>query len=57
MITGDQDVLDVRMIADRVATEVKGATPLVFEGVGHNPNLENPEPFNRACVEFLGRLR
>lgn len=57
VIIGDQDVLDVRMIADRVATEVKGATQLVLEGVGHNPNLENPEAFNRACLEFLRRLR
>ncbi len=57
VITGDQDVLDVRLIANKVVADVGDATHLVLEGVGHNPNLENPEAFNRACLAFLGRLR
>lgn len=56
VITGDRDVLDVRMIGDRVAHEVPNATQLVLPGVGHNPNMEEPVSFNRACIEFLDHL-
>ena len=56
VITGDRDVLDVRMIGDRVADEVRNATQVILTGVGHNPNMEDPTSFNRACIEFLERL-
>lgn len=56
VVTGDQDVLDVGLIGDRVADDVMNATRVSLPGVGHNPNLEDPTSFNRACLEFLDGL-
>ena len=56
VITGDQDVLDVRTIGDRVAADVGNATHAVLPGVGHSPNMEDPVSFNRACLDFLEHL-
>lgn len=56
VITGDRDVLDVRMIGDRVADSVRNATRVVLSNVGHSPNMEDPASFNRACLDFLEHL-
>ncbi len=38
-----------------LAKHVKGATLTVFEQSGHAPFLEEPDAFNAALVDFLGR--
>jgi Alpha/beta hydrolase family len=37
------------------AAAVPGAQLAVIEGCGHLPNLEKPEAFNRAVIEFLDK--
>lgn len=56
-IVGDHDVLDIRMISDKIAAEVPDAQQVVVAGAGHNPNLEDPGAFNHACLSFLDRIR
>lgn len=39
--------------ADYMAAKVPGARKVVIEGAGHAPNVERPDVFNEAVVEFL----
>jgi pimeloyl-ACP methyl ester carboxylesterase len=39
------------------AAAVPGARLAVLDGCGHLPNLEKPEPFNKAVIDFLDRQR
>ncbi|MER6674143.1 alpha/beta hydrolase [Streptomyces sp. NPDC000983] len=42
--------------ADRMARTVPDGRALLLEGVGHYPNLERPEEFNRVLLDFLRAL-
>jgi pimeloyl-ACP methyl ester carboxylesterase len=53
VIVGDRDVPDMQKIANKLATEVKGARKVVIAGAGHISNMEKPEEFDRAVLEFL----
>ena len=39
--------------ADLMAAKVPDATKVVIEGAGHASNIDRPEAFNRAVVDFL----
>ncbi len=54
VVTGDEDVDDIRVIGDRLALEIPGAQRATIAGAAHLPNLEQPEDFDRIVLGFLG---
>jgi 3-oxoadipate enol-lactonase len=55
VITGDEDSLYAPQISKDMARRIPGAGLVVMKGVGHLSNLEQPEEFNQAVMEFLQR--
>jgi 3-oxoadipate enol-lactonase len=53
VIVGGVDLPDYHKAADMFTTGIARARRHVIEGVGHLPNLEAPEEFNRVVLEFL----
>jgi pimeloyl-ACP methyl ester carboxylesterase len=53
VVVGNEDVADMRVIAERLAREIEGARLEVVEGAGHLPSLERPDEVNRLLLEFL----
>jgi pimeloyl-ACP methyl ester carboxylesterase len=53
---GEQDTPDYLDIATRLAGGIAGAREVTLSGVGHVANLEDPENFNAAVLEFLDSL-
>lgn len=56
VVVGEQDVPDMRAIADTLHRSIPGAQKVVLEGVGHMANLENPASFNQAVLGFLSSI-
>jgi pimeloyl-ACP methyl ester carboxylesterase len=56
VVTGDEDVEDIRVIADRLAGEIPGATRATIPAAAHLPNLQRPEEFDRIVLGFLSGL-
>jgi pimeloyl-ACP methyl ester carboxylesterase len=54
VIVGDRDIPDMQRAAEKIAKEVPAAHKLVISGAGHIVNMERPEEFNRALLDFLG---
>ena len=57
IVVGDEDAFTTRQDADRMHTLLKDSQLLWLSGVGHMPNLEQPEAFNRALSGFLARFK
>jgi pimeloyl-ACP methyl ester carboxylesterase len=55
LILGDRDVADIYNIADTLMAKIPGIEKVVIPGAGHMVNMEKPEEFNKAVMEFLGR--
>jgi 3-oxoadipate enol-lactonase len=55
VLTGDEDVEDIKQIADGLAAEIPGAERATIANAAHLPNLERPEEFDRIVLEFLQR--
>jgi pimeloyl-ACP methyl ester carboxylesterase len=55
IVIGDEDAFTTREDADRMHTLLKGSRLLRLPGIGHMPNLEQPEAFNAALADFLRR--
>lgn len=55
VLTGDEDTLYAPQISKDMARRIPNATLVVMKGVGHLSNLEQPEEFNQAVLEFLQR--
>lgn len=53
VITGDEDRVYPQALAQRMAQRIPGAELAVLEGCGHLSNLEQPERFNAALLDFL----
>jgi len=53
VVTGDEDVDDIHVIAERLASEIPGAVRARIPGAAHLPNLERPEEFDRIVLGFL----
>ena len=53
LIVGQEDAADFREIGEEVVRRVPGAKQHVVRDAGHMPNLEQPEDFNQALLEFL----
>jgi 3-oxoadipate enol-lactonase len=55
VITGDEDRVYPPALTRRMASRIPGAELVVLEGCGHLSNLEQPERFNAALLDFLKR--
>jgi 3-oxoadipate enol-lactonase len=55
VITGDEDRVYPPALARGMAQRIPGAELVVLEGCGHLSNLEQPERFNAALLDFLSR--
>lgn len=56
IVAGDADAFTTRRDADRMHALLKRSELVWLKGVGHMPNLEQPDRFNRALGRFLERL-
>jgi 3-oxoadipate enol-lactonase len=56
VVVGERDTLDFHGIAATLAARICDAKKLVVAGAGHLPNLEAPERFNEALLQFLSEL-
>jgi pimeloyl-ACP methyl ester carboxylesterase len=41
---------------DYMASKIPGAAKVIIPDAGHAANIDQPEAFNRAVLEFLGRV-
>lgn len=55
IVVGDEDAFTTREDAERMHALLKGSRLLWLPGVGHMPNLEQPQAFNTALADFLAR--
>ena len=53
VIAGEEDTVYPPELAREMARRIPGAQLVMFEGTGHLPNLEQPERFNKALLDFL----
>jgi len=53
VVTGDEDVEDIHVIAGQLANGIPGAQRTTIAGAAHLPNLERPEEFDRIVLGFL----
>jgi pimeloyl-ACP methyl ester carboxylesterase len=53
VVTGDEDVEDIHVIAGQLANGIPGAQRATIAGAAHLPNLERPEEFDRIVLGFL----
>lgn len=56
VIWGDIDFSDVGAAMTLLADSVSGAQRMVFPGVAHMVNMEQPERFNAVVLDFLRKL-
>jgi 3-oxoadipate enol-lactonase len=55
VIAGEEDTVYPPALARDMARRIPGAELLLMEGTGHLANLEQPERFNEAVLDFLMR--
>ena len=56
VIAGEEDVADMAAVADALVAGIAGARRVTLPGAAHLPNMERPEAFNRAVMDFLPAL-
>ena len=56
VMLGERDVPDFRVMASLIATQISGARTITLPGVGHMANMEAPERFNAAVLDFLADI-
>jgi pimeloyl-ACP methyl ester carboxylesterase len=56
ILVGDQDTLPARASAERVAAGILTARLTVIERAGHLLNVDAPDQFNEAVLDFLGSI-
>jgi 3-oxoadipate enol-lactonase len=56
IVVGAEDSITPRSDAEAMHAKIEGSRLAVIEGAGHLSNVEQPEEFNRALVEFLHGL-
>ena len=56
IVVGSEDAVTPPADAEAMGAKVEGSRLVVVEGAGHLSNVERPEEFNRALVEFLRAL-
>lgn len=55
VIAGDEDTVYPPELAREMAKRIPGAELVMFERTGHLANLEQPDRFNKAVLDFLSR--
>jgi len=55
LILGSRDANDAHRIVDLIAGNAPNVQEIIVEGAGHMVNMERPEEFNRAVLDFLPR--
>jgi 3-oxoadipate enol-lactonase len=55
VVAGEEDTVYPPELAREMAQRIPGAELLMFERTGHLANLERPERFNKAVLDFLSR--
>ncbi len=53
VVVGDEDTLTPPAVSQVMARRIPGARLTIIEGAGHLSNIEQPETFNRAVLDFL----
>jgi pimeloyl-ACP methyl ester carboxylesterase len=53
VICGDGDALTPPALAAEIAEGIRGSQLILIEGSGHLATLEQPEPVNRAMIDWL----
>ena len=53
LVLGDRDHPDLYRIGELLSEGVKTLTKADIPNAGHNPQMENPEAFNRHLGAFL----
>jgi pimeloyl-ACP methyl ester carboxylesterase len=53
VVAGEEDVEDIKKIADALADGIPGSRKVVMPDAAHLPPLERPEEFNRILLDFL----
>jgi 3-oxoadipate enol-lactonase len=56
VIVGNRDVADIHEICGLLYARIPGVREIVVENSGHIVNMEQPEQFNRAVLDFLASL-
>jgi pimeloyl-ACP methyl ester carboxylesterase len=56
VIVGEEDSITPPEVAGAMNAKIEGSRLVVVEGAGHLSNVEQPEEFDRALVEFLRAL-
>jgi pimeloyl-ACP methyl ester carboxylesterase len=56
IVIGERDLPDLHRTAEALARGLPHARKVTLPGVGHMANLEAPEAFNRAALDFLAGL-
>ncbi len=57
IIVGELDDPMIIKVADALEQNIAGAKRVVIPGAAHHPNVERPQEFNRAVIEFLEGLQ
>ena len=55
LLSGTKDKNSPAPMVKKTATFIPGSTYTEMEGIGHLPNLENPDVFNQAIRDFLDK--
>jgi len=53
VLVGSEDITDMRVIADQLASGISGARKAEIAGAAHVPSIERPEEFDRVVLDFL----
>ena len=56
VIVGSEDT-PFLAASDYMAAKIPGAKKVIIEGAGHAANIDKPEAFNAALMDFLGTLK
>jgi 3-oxoadipate enol-lactonase len=56
VVTGEEDIPDMLAISDLLAARIPGARKVVLAKAGHMANMDAPDAFNRAVLDFLSSL-
>jgi pimeloyl-ACP methyl ester carboxylesterase len=56
ILVGEYDAITPPVVAAAMSTRIPGSRVVIIPGAGHLSNLENPDAFNAAVIEFLSTV-
>ncbi len=57
IIAGELDNPEIARAADVMESGISGSRKVILPGCAHLPNMERPDEFNRAVLEFLAEIK